>query len=177
MIVKRGVSPVIATVLLLVLTLVSVSILAAFVVPFVNQSLKGSESCLEIFGDLKFDETGYNCYATNPSSFENRTGLSVQISDNKVVGFKTVMFLLGDSEPYDIKSGSKHENIRALSGDFNQSLGVPSKGGVRTYVFNGTYDRAYIYPILKSGKQCDESDDIRLVQCASPDIINDLIKK
>src|SRR3989344_1409600 len=118
---KRGVSPVIASVLLLVLTLITVAILAAFVVPFVNQSLKGSESCLEVFGDLRFDETGYNCHTTSLTSFQNRTGFSIQINDNKVAGFKAVMFRLGDSEPYDITTLSKYENIRMLSGNFNKT--------------------------------------------------------
>ena len=49
---KRGVSPVIATVLLLVLTLVAVSILSVFVIPFVKNSLSGGEDCVKTLGDI-----------------------------------------------------------------------------------------------------------------------------
>ena len=59
---KRGVSPVIATVLLLVITVVIASIIFAFVIPFVNKSLGNSKACLNVLDGIEFPESRFNCW-------------------------------------------------------------------------------------------------------------------
>ena len=70
---KKGLSDVISTVLIIMLTVVSIGILAGFVVPFVANSLNQGSECLGYNNYFKFQEfleykgnKGYfNCYEEN----------------------------------------------------------------------------------------------------------------
>src|SRR3989344_8034348 len=102
---KRGVSPVIATVLLLVLTIVAVSILAVFIIPFVKNSLGTSKGCFDVLGDIKFDaESRYNCNYQNASGA--RSGFSVRIDSDEIVGFSLTLFQQGSANSYRIENGT-----------------------------------------------------------------------
>ena len=170
---KRGVSPVIATVLLLLLTLVIVSILAIFVIPFVQRNLQGGGDCFDVLGDLKFDDSNYNCNCVNESNADIKgTGFSVRIDSEDIAGFKVSLFKQGSADQFDIKNGTQLANIRMLGGQFNGLLEIPVKGGIRTYVANGTYERIEINPILKSGKLCDERQRTNVLECVDPVVIN-----
>ena len=164
---KRGVSPVIATVLLLVLTLVAVSILSVFIIPFVKNSLEGSKDCVDVLGGIRFDSgSSYNCKTTN------RTGFSVRIDNPNIVGFKLSLYAQGVADPYTIQNGSSHAKLRMLSATaFNTPLEVPIEGGLRTYVANGTYDRVEVNPILKNGKLCDAREQIEVQGCTDQNVI------
>ena len=115
---KRGISPIIATVLLIVLTLVAISILAVFVVPFVRESLQGSKSCVAVIGKIHFDDgSGYNCKDTLAG--ESRTGFSVTILSEDIVGFKATLFSSGSSDTYSITNGS---DFPVLNGSFASTM-------------------------------------------------------
>ena len=163
---KKGVSPVIATVLLLVLTLVIVSILSVFVIPFVKKSLDGSKDCVDVLGGIRFDDgSAYNCKITN------RTGFSVRIDNPIIVGFKLSLYAQGVANPYRIENGSSFSVLRMLNGNFNAPLEVPIEGGLRTYVANGAYDRIEVNPILKNGKVCDAREQIELQTCTDQNVV------
>lgn len=175
MITKRGVSPVIATVLLLVLTLVIVGILAVFVVPFTDNSLKGSDECFNVISKLSFDESPYNCIAQTTAV--NRTGFSVKVSDKSITAFKVTLFQTvgssaGSAVSYDIRNGDTSPDVRMLNGAFSGPLAVPNTGDTLTYVADGFYDRIEVYPLLSSGGTCDEHDTIRISPCVTPEIRN-----
>ena len=53
---KKGLAPVVATLLIVLLTIVSVTILAAFIIPFVRDNLAESTSCLDYRDHFKFQE-------------------------------------------------------------------------------------------------------------------------
>ena len=173
---NKGVSPVIATVLLLVLTIVIVSILAVFVIPFVKDSLAGSKDCFAVLGDIKFDtSSSYNCFYTNSSNGLNRTGFSVRIDGDEVISFSTTLYRQGSANPYTIENGANLSVLRMLNEDFAQPLEVPSNGGVRTYVANDLFDRVEVNPILKTGKLCKAEETVTLERCSpDPTIINNL---
>ncbi|MCH7568907.1 MAG: type IV pilin N-terminal domain-containing protein [Nanoarchaeota archaeon] len=163
---KRGVSPVVATVLLLLITIIAVSLVAIFVVPFVKKTLTGSEECFGILGSLSFDDSPYNCFVEN-----NRTGFSIRIDSENIIGFKVALFEMGTSNAYEIFNETNLSNIRMLDGNFSELLELPRKGGVRTYVADGVFKRIEINPLLGSGKICGEADNIRINKCLDSDII------
>ena len=74
---KKGVSPVIATVLLLVLTIVIGGIIFSVVIPFVKDSLGDSKVCLDVLQGVEFPESKFNCYnsTTLTSSSTSCTGV------------------------------------------------------------------------------------------------------
>jgi len=178
---KKGVSPVIATVLLLVLTIVAISILAVFIIPFVKNSLGSSKGCFDVLGDIKFDAEGrYNCHAQSTSPLGTlRTGFSVRIDSDEIVGFSLTLFQQGSANSFRIENGTTDPDVvsvlRMLTADFNKPLIVPIKGGVRTYVAKGAFERAEVNPILSNGKTCDAQETIVLNPCTDSEAISALL--
>lgn len=175
---KRGLSPVIAVVLLLMITVVAAGLIVAFVVPFVSKNLDTSGECFDVLGDLSFDETPYNCFAE--SGGNSRTGFSVRVDNENIIGFRVALQTGGSSDAVEIEEGTNGSSltrrIRMLSQDFNVPLTVPGRGGVRTYVSEGRYDKAEIFPILTSGGKCDMADDIILKPCEGIGVNSSLLE-
>jgi len=163
---RRGLSAVIATVLILLLTVVAISILAVFVIPFVRNNLDGSTACFDTFGDLGFDESAYNCFNETVSP-DGRTGFSVKIDNEKIIGFKVGLGASGSSNVFSVLNGTEGDNnqIRMLGAQFGQNIEIPMSGGVRTYIAKGIFDDIEIFPILDDGTTCDKADSIKIRQC------------
>ena len=173
----RGVSPIIATVLIILITIVAAGIIAPFVINFTKSNLRGSEECFEVLGKLSFAETVYNCNAE--ISGNAGTGFSVRVDDEKIIGFKATLFKGGDANTYEISPNSEdndEEKIRMRGVNFNLNISivdleVPTKGGVRTYIANGSFDRVEIASILQGSRICDTADSIEIKTCTDPDAI------
>ena len=81
---KRGVSPVIAEILLVMLTIAAIGIVAGFVIPFVQNTLTKSTECTNYNDYFKFqevfnvgsDEFRYNCRDAGDGLY----GISVKAS-------------------------------------------------------------------------------------------------
>lgn len=184
---KRGVSQVIATVLILLLTISAVAVLAAYVIPYVKNNLYDSTSCVKYRDYFKFEEydssqqikIGYTCY----DQIKRLTGISVRAKhDNssveEVQGFYLAFITEGNSKAVKIDREATPENILGgiwmLNGNsqFNSApIEVPQNGEVITYIYNDPtiYEVIEISPILKSGKSCPVSDNINIITCELPD--------
>ena len=174
---KRGLSPIIATVLLIVLTLAAVSILSAFLIPFIRDGLNSSKSCVGGIGKINFDaDSGYNCRFRGDTNKPARTGFSVNILSEEIKGFKVGLFSSGSSDVYEIKDFVSLAKIRMLNKDFNQALEVPESGETRTYVAQGDFDKIIIYPIFSDGSSCNTQEEIVIDECNLPDIISSLVE-
>src|SRR3989344_4450344 len=157
---KRGISPVIATILLIILTLVLIALFAAFVVPFISSNLDAS--CNKALNRINFDQGIYNCYAT--SGGKDRTGFSVKINSELIKGFRVGLLKSGQVETYDIFSGTILSNIRMISGNFNFPVELAEGGSTKTYVADGLFERVDITPILKSDKIRNVKKSISIVE-------------
>jgi FlaG/FlaF family flagellin (archaellin) len=191
MIKNRGMSSVVATVSLLLVTVVAVTLLAQFVIPFVRDNLAESSECLNYREYLQFEESFsddngeyyYNCYQIPIGGITNNYhGFSVRVkeklngtSDN-IAGFKVVFVKEGgNTESVEIKPGSTNKGAAGnawILGSTDNKLFLPANGGVKTYVYNPTgvsgtehYREMEIYPVLKNGRICDVNDKIKLVSC------------
>ncbi|PIN89576.1 hypothetical protein COU60_03120 [Candidatus Pacearchaeota archaeon CG10_big_fil_rev_8_21_14_0_10_34_76] len=179
---KRGISPIIATVLILLITFVAISILAVFVVPFVSESLEGSEECFDILGHVTFDESPYNCNiggTLGDGSEGERTGFSVRVGGEDISGLKIALYNEGSSEVVEFLNGTigntLSSKLRMLNGLFSEGLEMPKKGGVRTYVAEGLFEKIEVSARLKSGKTCDLSDSIELNTCLDNDAVSKIL--
>lgn len=168
---KRGVSPIIATVLLLVITVVLVGIIAGFLIPFVSNLIEGSGDCYDILNDLSFEDVGYTCYVEGTPG---KSAFSVRINDDSIAGFQAVLYKEGSALPFEVTNSSSNPMIRMLGGTYGQPLSLPQKGGVLTYIANDAYTRIELYPILQNGNSCDQSDSIELIPCVDSDVIAEL---
>ncbi|NCO11773.1 hypothetical protein GW924_04230 [Candidatus Pacearchaeota archaeon] len=169
---KKGLSPVVATVLIIMITVVAVTLIAAFIVPFVQKVPEEGQRCFEVFADLSFHDTLYNCYS-NDTQQQTHTGFSVSINDESIQGFTLLAINKGQSERYTITDGiSGIQELKMLGGTWGEALEVPDNGGVRTYVYKGHVESFEIYPVLADGKQCEKSDQIEPRLCASTEVAN-----
>ncbi len=181
MINKRGLSPVIATVLLVVLTITAVVIVSQFIIPFVRDKPAESTECIPYQEYFTFEEKfvtsqgekQYNCYDNN-----GLHGISVRANTiNKqkaieVVGFDSI-FIREDSSltanaRQDAPAGRNEGGLRMLKVSTG-NIKIPKEGEVQTYVFNATKGEVYkeveIHPVLSNGRTCPTSDSITLIPC------------
>lgn len=170
---KRGISPVIATVLLLLLTVGAVALIATFLVPFVRDNLQSSTECVSYREYLQFDESfGYNCFDSNENYAVSVKAASAQktVSD-KVIGLEVIFLGEGTSKKESIRRGSAcATDLRMFGAQENCTFKVPSPGEIMTYVYKGDayYQKVEVYPVINSEKGeriCDKSGEIKLAAC------------
>jgi len=168
---KRGLSAVVATVLLILLSLAAVSIIAGFVIPFARDSLDEGGACFDLLGDLQIADTGYNCYAENPDNQgDYRSGFSVRVENENIIGFRVGLTRSGSSSAYILTDETEESEITKIGpGSF-----IPGVGEVRTYFYEGIIDKVEIAPLTVGENSCDISDSIKLKECVKEDVIYDL---
>ncbi len=160
---KKGVSTAVATIALILLTLVAASIVAQILIPFVKTSLQRSTECTPYQTHFSFDDRfSYNC--RTPSGLYI---LSIQTNNNegagKVKGFQLVFKSSGNSTTFAV-----HENTSSGKlAPFNSSQPVvhlPEPGETRTYTYTSPelYSSVDVYTIIASGpaeRICDQRTD------------------
>src|SRR3989344_6450298 len=100
----RGISAVVATVLILNITVIAVVLISQFVLPFVKESLQRSSECFDYEELFSFDETfNYNCYETD------KIIISVNSKEPKAgempAGFNLVLIKQGSSQAVKVLAG------------------------------------------------------------------------
>lgn len=171
---KKGVSPVIATVLIIMITIASISILAGFLVPFIKNSLQKSSECISYKEYYLFDESfGYNCNDGSIYKISVMASFDRALAEN-IIGMKIVLNEKdGTSKVLDIKNDSEssiNEGGISMVGDSQNNLRIPSPGGIVTYAYlapiGDNFVSAEVYPILKSGRICaDQRESINIKPC------------
>lgn len=167
---KKGLSPVVATIALILLTVGAVSLIAGFIVPFIKNQLEEGAGCVDYKDYFTFDDSfGFNCYENQGSYY--LYGLSVRADSvservaNNVEGFEMLFVETGDSIKIKVVEGSPpgfgDGGIKMWNS--TRILEIPSDGGVRTYVYNSSTKISVIeiYPVLKKDSRiCDRSGSI-----------------
>ncbi len=177
---KRGISPVIATVLLLLLTLVIAGILTYYVLPFVNNTLKGSGECFELLNMIELEQNKYSCYyISGDSNPQPRTAFTLRVDYAQPIDLKVIAYKprRTSGESFVLKNGVDYPagtDVRMLDSGWDNPLEIPSNGQIRTYVLMEAYEKIEVNPILKSGKVCNEQRSIILSPCTDVDVIGNL---
>ncbi len=164
---KRGVSPVVATVLLLVLTVGLASVIFSFVIPFVNDQLGNSKACLKVLDGVEFADSKFNCYNVSTTDTGFETGFSFKVKKADVLGVR-ISFIdeNGNSDVKDFPYDVDDSNFKAVGSSYGQALNnFPTAGGQRTYVSNKKYGSAEIAPLTESGDVCAVSDVVQFSYC------------
>ena len=164
---KKGISEVIATVLIIMLTVGAASILFIFVVPWVTTMLDDSKICNDLQDSISIVGGAYTCYVSVPVS----TRVMIRINEGKnaeVAGFAVSLASSGSAKRYEIKSGeeSSSGNVVVSMLDGNTMLTVPEVGGAETYVFSGVKAESVdVSPLTVNGKTCNPTTQ-KLVDCS-----------
>ncbi len=180
---KKGVSTVLATVLIVLLTISAASIIAGFVIPFVKENLESGSACVKYRDYFKFQEIfeydkgngienyRFNCYDSQRKLY----GFSLSTKSNeteifeKIAGFDIVLIKESDRKIINVREeiGGTTSGVRMID---RSTIKIPVNG-IETYVYNLdseiVFDRIEIHPVLKSGETCEESDSITIIPCAS----------
>lgn len=175
---KKAVTPVVATILLIMLTVVAAGIIAKFVIPLVTNNLGESSECLPYQEYFYFEEEfGYNCYTTikneSGTTISRMYGVSIgantikEHAEEDILGFRLVFARPGESEVivvHNMIDASREEGNISMLDSTIQKIIIPKGGEVKTYVYNSTnnFERIEIYSTLKSGKSCDRADMINI---------------
>ncbi|MDP1695840.1 MAG: type IV pilin [archaeon] len=175
---KKGVSPIVAEVLLVLLTIAAVAVVATFVVNFVGPTLTKSTECASYKDYFSFKEEfevggeifRYNCQKGNLVGASIKAGIK---DDGKIIGFSLVftdkegitkVAVVNETTIPSCDEGG----IKMLGESCSSPIKVPKEGNSYTYVYKNadkTFKTAEVYPMLSNGRLCDKSDSIELIGC------------
>jgi len=157
---KKGISNVVSTLLLVLLTLVIVGVVWGFVETFVNDTVE--EDCFDLYGKFSINQE-YTCYnvSTNELEFALRVG-DLDVSSS-LVSFTSN----GESTSVEIFKKSQFvRHIRFGNGNYGDSISLPQKNEGRSYAYNtaadvfGRVSQLEIAPMIGES-QCETSDTMR----------------
>ncbi len=158
---KKGLSGVIAAVILIALVMVTTAIIWTVVNNLITEKLEGAESCFDIFEKVTINNR-YTCY--NYSS--NQLQFSINIGDIKID--EVLVAVSGKGTTTSFKLSNEVLNIPDLTNYPSGSIGVrlPGKNSGLTYFFDMSGsgfsekpDLIKIIPIIGQ-KQCEASDSL-----------------
>ena len=173
---KKGVSEVVTTVLIVMLTVAAIGVIAGFVVPFVKNSLQKSTECTDYKGFYTFDETlessffKSNCYAGSNYTFSIKAGSD----NNTAVNVAGIKFIFtrpdGTTNSTEVRNGSPSGTGGIRMYKDGATLTLPGASGIKSYNYTAaegdTFESAEVYPILKSGRICaDVKESIKTKSC------------
>jgi len=141
---KKGIEPVIATVLLIVITIAAVALIIAFVVPFVQKQLGTADLCYKANG-IQLDPEA-TCYKTIKIQGEpDKTEVRVKVDWNT----QSEAFTLKDLV-VSISNGTK-----TVSVDWTETLSAPGESATQVFpnvLITGTITEISIAPVVAPPK-------------------------
>lgn len=147
---KRGISAVIATVLLIMLTVTAVALIAGVIIPFVRNQLDTSKRCFDVTDQISIVQGTFTCY----NSSSTKIMIKRTSKDFELKGFLISLSNKSSSQVYRIYNNSETSGV--IMYDNGQILKIPEQGGANTYVFSFSSDYALIAPILEGDLICKE---------------------
>ena len=151
---KKGVSDVITTILLILISITAIAIIAAFVIPWVKNSLDKGGSCLESLESMAIviDDS---CYT------ETETRVKIKFGNQEV----DELYIVLGNENEDFKSYTIKKGVADAMINNGRELELPDVGGgERMYIFDVKKTNVEIGAIIND-EQCGISDSMELKKC------------
>ncbi len=167
---KRALSTVIATVLLILLVLVTTTIVWTFVKNMVTERTEGVQECFEAQSAGKVVLNNYyTCY----NKTTNEVQFSINIGDIDINALVVLISTGGESRSFTITNNDTViSNLKPYKGEYSTPVKLPGKNEGKTYVAGGfgtdieKVDWIKLSPIVGT-KQCGSSDeDYEIASCA-----------
>lgn len=155
---KKGVSGVIAMILMVGLTIVAIAIVWGVINNLISNKTKGAE-CIEVFDKVLINDY-YTCY--DPTTHEMK--ISLEIKDVEIDGVLVAVYGSSQSKNFEVPS-SGYSYVKPYGGSYSGNLTIPSKNSAKTYVFNvnstgiGAPSMIKISPTVDD-HQCEVSDSL-----------------
>jgi flagellin-like protein len=157
---NKGISGVIATVLLIALAIIAVSVVWVMVNGLISEKIKETESCFDIFGKASINPQ-YTCY--NSSSKE--LFFSVNIEDIEID-----KLIVSVSNKAGTKSYELEKELKEISGLTNYTKGslvkAPDKNQGITYISTEFDEKpnSISISLVINGNKCEVSDKISNIE-------------
>ena len=143
---KKGISTIVANILLILIVVAAIISVSAFVIPWVNENLGEGKDCLDTRDQFSIDPS-YTCYTSTGTQVMIQRGYELEIK-----GFAVSLLTDGARKRYDLINSTQVEGITMYGGD--SLIILPEKGGAETYIFNMASNNVEIAPILENDKIC-----------------------
>ena len=173
---KRGLSEIVSTVLIILITIGAAVVIYSIVVPLVRDNLQRGSECLDYNDYFTFvqeqtiGDKGYNFDCQGGDSYGFVVKAKANVEEGKVSGFLVSFSKKGGlTNTVQVKDGQPIGKLRMLDPSI-EKISIPKSGDSFTYVYesNESIDYAEIYPILGSGRVCETvNDKIDFVKCIS----------
>jgi len=158
---KRGISAVVATVLIILITVAAVTIIWAAIIPMINNQLEEGTLCLDAVSQVTIVDEGYTCYDSSDSN------VSIQIAHG------AEDFLLADMQMLISEGGDTTSILLVGSGVYtlNDLPGVNEEKVLYAEYSNTTIagpSKVEIAPVVKIGntqETCEISSSVVLRAC------------
>ncbi len=169
---NRGMSSVVASVLLILITISAVAIISTFIIEFTDKSLKSTE-CFDFRDYFSFDQSfDYNCRDESNGIYLISVKSRPDNSSSEFIDGLSLRFMGdGNTATEHIIGGTPTGIIEMMDERIGNGRLVIPKSGSRysaltyNYSSNEIYNKIEVYALLKGGKICDMSDSIEIVPC------------
>jgi len=161
---RKALSPVITTVLLILVSVTAIVIISGVIIPFVRDSLSGSKECFETADQLEIDTASVTCYYEDAGEMIAKITIKRGVKETEIERFKISVFGGGSSDSFDIKTGET--GVKML--DDSTEIEIPDPGEEKTYSLTTdltTIESAEVYPVMKSGRLCDSTNRAYIGAC------------
>lgn len=170
---KRGISAIVATVLIILITLAAMIILWAAIIPLISERIEKSNLCSIATSQISLPDKGYSCtFEVGGGSLNNKSYVQVKrgAEDVRISNLALIFYKGGvSSKPYGV---FKNNNVTNITGGWFTSL--PGKNEEVVYMVKGLLlspaDSVSIAPMVKVGRKakevtCDIAAVIKLEPC------------
>lgn len=158
---KKALSSVIATVLIILLVVASVTIVWAFVKNFIDNRTKSTQSCFDVESSEKVTINNYyTCYNKTLGEVQ----FSIDIEDVEIDSLVISILSEGNSKSFTLTNeNTSNPNLKPYKGIYNTNVTLPEKNSGKTYVAGGfdigsKVDWIKIAPVIDD-EQCGSSDE------------------
>jgi flagellin-like protein len=176
---NKGLSDVVATVLLLLVTVAAIAALSGILIPFVRERLYGSTDCAHYEDQFTFAEEvqglNYNCYDnSNYHGTSIKTKPAINESDSTITGFLVSFQSSSGSKEFQITKTAASDGINSWVLGQKGTPYYPAAGETVSYGFalDKPYTTIEVRAVLSNGKTCKASDKIEVTRCAQGVVLN-----
>jgi len=156
---KKGISAIVATVLIILITVAAVTIIWAAIIPMINNQLESSTFCLDAVSQISLVDAGYTCWddVKKNVSIQVRHGAKdFVLADIQVLvsaGGSTTSFLATKNGTLSDGSAITSNNLPGPNGETVLKINVT---GID--VTSNSIDKVQIAPVVKTGAVEDTCD-------------------
>lgn len=163
---KAGLSEVVTTLLIIVLSLVAIGVVWTFVSNLLHKQISSSESCVGNIDKVKL-EPHYTCFESDSSGNPSAVRFSLSIGDIDVDKIIVSIASSNKIQSYTItNTPSSVGGLKPIPYSGSTQVVLPGKNSGATYNatgFTGEIDSIRIAPVI-NGNQCDVSDSITQIE-------------